>query len=140
MGWARGGKHIYYTYWRGDHYEWWLIPNAAAGGVPIQPTTDLWWDRSYSPDGDWAVWRTGVDPDQKLYAYNIAEASTQILLEGGYEALHWSKDGDFLAVLTADRTQVLVFAEQGHTLVEIARLASSTGAFASWFLWQPIPQ
>ena len=140
MGWARGGKHIYYTYWRGDHYEWWLIPNAAAGGIPIQPTTDMWWDRSYSPDGDWAVWRTGVDPDQKLYAYNIAEASTQLLLGGGYEALHWSRDGDFLAVLTADRTQVLVFAEQGHTLVEIARLDSSTGAFASWFLWQPTPQ
>lgn len=139
IGWARGGKHLNYTFWRGDHYEWWLIPNVIAGNSPVQPTNDIWWDRSWSPDSDWALWRLGVDPDQDLYAYNVAQASTQLLLEGGHDGLRWSNDGAFLAVVTADRRQVVIFAEQGSTLVELARLESTTGTFASWFLWQPVP-
>jgi hypothetical protein len=53
--------------------------------------------------------------------------------------LGWSNDGAFLAVLTAAHRQAVVFVEQVNALMELARLDSSTGSFAGWLLWQPVP-
>jgi hypothetical protein len=85
------------------------------------------------------LWQTGEGRDEKHYAYSVARAANQLLLAGDVEATRWSNDGTFLAVVAADGTEVIVFAEQGSTLVELARLTSTTGAFATWCYWQPVP-
>ena len=138
--WSHGGRHLAYTRWQGDHNEWWLIPNVTEGGVPVRLTQGTCWDFTWSTDADWALWRTGNGADGKLHTCNVARASTDLLLAEDVAGLLWSNDGARLAVLTADETEVVAFAKQGNVLVELARLRSTTGAFASWFYWQPVPR
>ncbi len=139
--WSPDGKHLECLFQQGVYdYDVRLIPNVTAGGSPVPVTRDISSHLSWSPDSDWWLWSVASDADERVYAYNVPSASTQLLFAGAVTSNRWSNDGAFLAIITADNKEVIVFAEQGSTLAEVGRQASSTGAFASWIYWQPVPR